>query len=78
MVDFNIFDLSVKERAEQGIESLPGTLFESANYLEQDELLKKVLGTHVHDNILKIARAEWDAYKVQVHEWEIERYLNRT
>ncbi|WP_321419620.1 type I glutamate--ammonia ligase [uncultured Methanomethylovorans sp.] len=78
MVDFNIFDLSVKERAEQGIESLPGTLFESANYLEQDELLKMVLGTHVHDNILKIARAEWDAYKVQVHDWEIERYLNRT
>jgi glutamine synthetase len=78
MVDFNIFDLSVKKRAEQGIESLPGTLFESANYLEQDELLKKVLGTHVHDNILRIARAEWDAYKVQVHEWEIERYLNRT
>ncbi len=78
MVDYNIFDLSVKERAEQGIESLPGTLFESANYLEQDELLRKVLGTHVHDNILKIARAEWDAYKVQVHDWEIERYLNRT
>lgn len=78
MVDYNIFDLSVKERAEQGIESLPGTLFESANYLEQDELLRKVLGIHVHDNILKIARAEWDAYKVQVHDWEIERYLNRT
>jgi len=77
-VDYNIFDLSVKERAAKGIESLPGTLNESANYFEQDELLKKVLGTHVHDNILRLARAEWDEYKKQVHEWEIERYLNIT
>jgi glutamine synthetase len=77
-VDYNIFDLSLKERTENGIESLPGTLNESANFFEQDELLKKVLGTHVHDNILRLARAEWDEYKKQVHEWEIERYLNRT
>lgn len=77
-VDYNIFDLSLKERAEEGIESLPGTLNESANYFEQDELLKKILGTHVHDNILRLARAEWDEYKKQVHGWEIERYLNVT
>ncbi|MGB3906973.1 MAG: glutamine synthetase family protein [Methanomethylovorans sp.] len=75
-VDYNIFDLSVKERMERGIESLPDTLNESANYFEQDKLLKKILGTHVHDNILRLARAEWDEYKKQVHEWEIERYLN--
>ncbi|MBC7085289.1 MAG: glutamine synthetase [Methanomethylovorans sp.] len=75
-VDFNIFDLNTKERIEHGIESLPGTLFESANYFEQDELLKEALGKHVHDNVLRLARAEWDAYKKQVHGWEIERYLN--
>ena len=77
-VDYNIFDLTGKERAKEGIESLPGTLNESANYFEQDELLKKILGTHVHDNILRLARAEWDEYKKQVHGWEIERYLNVT
>lgn len=76
--DFNIFELSVRERESKGIESLPGTLNESANFLEEDELMKKVLGSHVHDNILRLARAEWDAYKKQVHEWEIKRYLYST
>jgi glutamine synthetase len=34
------------------------------------------LGAHVHDNLLRIAYAEWDAYKLQVHDWETNRYLN--
>ena len=55
---------------------LPGTLRDDANYLEGDDILKKALGTHVHDNVLRLARADWDAYRVQVHEWEIQRYLN--
>ncbi|MDY0387668.1 MAG: type I glutamate--ammonia ligase [Methanolobus sp.] len=76
MMDYNVFDLTKKEREENGIETLPSAINESAEYLENDELLKNTLGEHVHDNILKIARAEWDAYRAQVHDWEIQRYLN--
>ncbi|WP_094227253.1 type I glutamate--ammonia ligase [Methanolobus psychrotolerans] len=76
IMDYNVFDLTKKERVERGIETLPSTISESADYLENDELLKNTLGEHVHDNILRLARAEWDAYRTQVHEWEIQRYLN--
>ncbi|MBP1910556.1 type I glutamate--ammonia ligase [Methanolobus bombayensis] len=76
MMDYNVFDLTKEERKERGIETLPATIKESANYLEKDELLKSTLGEHVHDNILRLARAEWDAYRTQVHDWEIQRYLN--
>jgi glutamine synthetase len=76
MMDYNVFDLTKRERIEKGIETLPSTINESADYLEKDELLKETLGAHVHDNILRIARAEWDAYRTQVHDWEIQRYLN--
>jgi glutamine synthetase len=76
MMDYNVFDLTKRERIEKGIETLPSTINESADYLEKDELLKETLGAHVHDNILRIARAEWDAYRIQVHDWEIQRYLN--
>lgn len=76
IVDYNVFDLTKKEREERGIENLPSTISESADYLEKDELLKIALGEHVHDNVLRLARAEWDAYRTQVHEWEIQRYLN--
>ncbi|MDK2912720.1 MAG: glutamine synthetase [Methanolobus sp.] len=75
-VDYNIFELTKEELKERGIETLPGTLNESADHLEKDTLLREKLGAHVHENILRLARAEWDAYRVQVHDWEIERYLN--
>jgi glutamine synthetase len=76
IVDYNIFDLTKEQLKERDIETLPGTLSESADYLEKDAFLREKLGAHVHDNILRLARAEWDAYRIQVHEWEIERYLN--
>ncbi|WP_342304049.1 type I glutamate--ammonia ligase [Methanolobus sp. ZRKC5] len=76
MMENNVFDLTVKELAERGIETLPSTINESVNHLENDEVLKDALGEHVHNNILRIARAEWDAYRTQVHDWEVQRYLN--
>ena len=78
VMDYNIFDLTKKERIERGIETLPSTISESADYLENDNVLKRALGEHVVDNVLRLARAEWDAYRVQVHDWEIQRYLNTT
>ncbi|MBN2488026.1 MAG: type I glutamate--ammonia ligase [Methanosarcinaceae archaeon] len=77
-IDVNIFELSSQERVEMDIDMLPGTLRDAANYLEDDDILMKALGMHVFNNILRIARAEWDAYRVQVHDWEIQRYLNTT
>lgn len=76
MMENNVFDLTMQELAEEGIETLPSTINESANYLENDDVLKDALGEHVHNNILRIARAEWDAYRTQVHDWEVQRYLN--
>ncbi|MDG6243384.1 MAG: glutamine synthetase family protein [Methanolobus sp.] len=76
IMDYNVFDLTKQERVERGIETLPSTISESADHLEKDELLKSTLGAHVHDNILRLARAEWDAYRTQVHDWEVQRYLN--
>ncbi|MCG7852399.1 MAG: glutamine synthetase, partial [Methanosarcinaceae archaeon] len=77
-IDVNIFELSSQERFEMDIDMLPGTLRDAANYLEDDDILMKALGVHVFNNILRLARAEWDAYRIQVHDWEIQRYLNTT
>ncbi|MDW7730833.1 MAG: glutamine synthetase family protein [Methanolobus sp.] len=76
IMDQNVFDLTLKELKERGIETLPSTISESCDCLEKDELLREKLGAHVHENILRLARAEWDAYRIQVHEWEVNRYLN--
>ena len=37
--------------------------------------MREVLGDHLHTALLDNKKAEWDAYRTQVTEWEIERYL---
>ncbi|ADI74350.1 glutamine synthetase, type I [Methanohalobium evestigatum Z-7303] len=75
-VESNIFELSDQERARLNIDTLPSMINETASHLENDELLRDVLGPHVHNNILRIAKAEWEDYRIQVHDWEVNRYLN--
>jgi len=74
--DVNIYDLTPKGLADRNIETLPPTLLDAANHLAKDDFLRDALGAHVHENLLRIAYAEWDAYKLQVHDWETKRYLN--
>ncbi len=76
IMDQNVFDMTWQQLKEMAIDTLPATIYESSRYFEEDELLREKLGAHVHDNILRLARAEWDAYRIQVHEWEVNRYLN--
>ncbi|MCL7475398.1 MAG: type I glutamate--ammonia ligase [ANME-2 cluster archaeon] len=72
----NIYEMDEKEREHRNIRSLPGTLRDALNELEQDEIIMNALGSHVLNNFLRLGRTEWDAYRVQVHDWEIQRYIN--
>jgi len=72
----NLFHLSNGERDKHGIESLPGSLKEALDSLETDDVIKNALGEHVYQDFMRLGRAEWDAYRISVHDWEITRYLN--
>jgi glutamine synthetase len=72
----NLFHLTEGERKEMGIESLPGSLKEALDYLETDSVVRDALGEHVFCDFMSLGRAEWDAYRIQVHQWELDRYLN--
>lgn len=72
----NIFKLSEEERAKRGIQSLPGSLKESLDLMSASEFTKEALGEHVFNSFLKAKTAEWDSYKAQVHQWELDNYLS--
>ena len=76
-VEKNIFKMTLEERAEEGIDSLPGTLEEAIRYMEESELVRKTLGEHTFNNYIKAKTAEWDDYRTKVHQWEIDNYLNQ-
>jgi len=71
----NLYELTDRRREELGIGRLPGSLQEAIEAMEADPLVRETLGEHVYERFIKLKKAEWDSYRVQVHPWEIERYL---
>lgn len=74
-VDKNIYEMSQLERWELGIGNLPSMLSEALEELSKDEVVKQALGTHVLDRYLEAKYHEWDEYRTQVHQWELDKYL---
>lgn len=74
--DVNIYHLSEEERQKLGIEMLPGSLKEANDELLKDKVICDALGPHVVENLTNIAIAETDDYRLTVHDWEIQRYIN--
>lgn len=72
----NLFCMSEKERQERGLEALPGTLIEAVSCMEQDAFIKETLGEHVFERYIALKKEEWDRYRRQVTDWEINEYLN--
>jgi glutamine synthetase len=72
----NIYTMPKDERIRKNIGSLPGSLSDALYELEHDEVIAKALGPHVFNDFVKLERAEWNLYKKQVHDWEIQRYIN--
>lgn len=71
----NIFSMSEKTRAEKGIVSLPGTLFEAIEALKADKLICEALGSHVVENYCEGKMKEWDEYRTHVSNWEVDKYI---
>ncbi len=58
-----------------GFSLLPETLGEALGLFESSELMRDVLGAHVHRYLIEQKRAEWREFLAGVTDWEIERYL---
>ena len=76
-VDCNIFHMSEQERSARKIEELPGTLAEAVSCMEKDGVMRKMLGDHVFEKYIALKKEEWNRYRSQVTDWEINEYLNR-
>jgi len=75
-VEESLFEMDAARIAEKGIRELPGTLGEALDELERDEVIRDALGDHIFDHYVDAKRSEWDEYRTQVSDWEVERYLD--
>jgi glutamine synthetase len=74
-METNLYHLTPEQRRDQGIVSLPETLGEAIDEFAGSELMRKAFGDHIFDNYVKLKRKEWDEYRIQLTQWELDRYL---
>jgi len=70
----NLYEKSLSEIREQGIQILPQSLYESLQELEQDQVVRSALGP-IADQFLDLKQREWETYDRQVTAWEVREYL---
>lgn len=68
-------NLSRQELRAQGVETLPDTLGEAIERFANSELMKEVLGDHIHSFLVDAKTKDWNDYLRQVSTWELDRYL---
>jgi len=74
-VNRNIYRMTAAERAELGIGSLPASLGEALEELKRDQVIREALGEHIFEHFIEAKEIEWDVYRTQIHQWEIDQYL---
>lgn len=75
-VERNVYNLTEAERKELNVDTLPEDLFEAIKAMENSEVMRKALGDHVFYTLLENKRIEWEDYRAQLSEWEMERYFS--
>jgi glutamine synthetase len=73
-VEEDIYEMDAEERKKHGIESLPGSLSEAVDALEKSKLVRETLGEHVFEKFVVNKRIEWDNYRTQVTDYELNEY----
>jgi glutamine synthetase len=58
-----------------GVNHLPLTLGDAIDAFADSELMKQVLGEHIHGFLVDCKRAEWHEYLGQVTPWELDHNL---
>jgi len=71
----NIYHMSTQERERVGIPSLPEDLLEAIKVTEKSKLVRECLGNKLFEYFIRNKKVEWDEYKAQVTQYEIDRYL---
>ncbi len=71
----NIYEMTAEERSACGLESLPGTLEAAIRALEADNVVLDALGPHTALQYITGKLREWEEYRTQVSQWELDKYL---
>jgi glutamine synthetase len=74
-IEEDIYEMDEAARERAGITSLPGSLFEAVQELEESELVREALGDHIFNKLVENKKIEWDRFRTHVSRYEVDNYL---
>ncbi len=72
--DENLYLIDNQRRAALG--TLPASLDEALEELENDDVIRDALGAHVYERFVSAKKLECDDYRLEVTAWELNKYLS--
>ncbi len=75
-IEENIYKMTPARREELNIDQLPEDLWEAIKITEKSSLIKECLGDHVFENFITNKKIEWEKYRAQVTNYELEQNLS--
>ncbi len=72
---FDMGSVSKQQLRGEGVELLPRDLHDATEAFEHSQLMRDILGDHIHSYLVEAKRREWNEYVGQVSQWELDRYL---
>ncbi len=76
-VNKNIYNMSASQRTQHEIQPLPANINDAVEALNEDPVIKEVLGQHILEHFVEAKKIEWQNYNTEVHDWEIDTYLRK-
>lgn len=74
-VEEDIYAMPEEVKKKYGIDALPDSLYSAILIMEKSNLVKETLGEPLFEKFIKNKKAEWEKYRIQVTDYEINTYL---
>lgn len=74
-VEEDIYGFGEKEIERKKLKTVCETLHVAMQEMKHSELMRNVLGEHAFSEYYEIKKKEWNEFRLQVSNWEVEKYL---
>ncbi|HEX9664205.1 MAG TPA: glutamine synthetase family protein [Patescibacteria group bacterium] len=74
-VERDVYHFDQNQLAEHNIKTLPHSLWQALKELKEDEVIQSALGPHLFERYIEAKTKEWDEFRLNVSQWELDRYL---
>ncbi len=74
-IEEDIYAMPEEVKKKYGIDSLPDSLYSAVLLMEKSEVAKEILGEVLFEKFIKNKKTEWEKYRIQVTDYEINNYL---